>query len=78
MDTLRSDIHYYFVEHGFSFEGDNTYTKDNIRIEYDDFYTQYFKYYENGELKHLFKDDLNISKIKNIIRNIKIENLLDG
>jgi len=78
MDTLRSDMHYYFIDKGFEFLGNATYIKGNIKIEYDDFYTQIFKYYEDNKLIHLLQDDFNFEKIKNILRGIKIDEILDG
>ena len=77
MDTLRSEMYYHFIDKGFEFNGNGTYIKKNIRIEYDDFYTQIFKYYENDVLIHLLQDDFDFERIRNILRGIKIDELLD-
>ena len=77
MDTLRSDMHYHFIDKGFQFQGNATYIKDNIKIEYDDFYTQIFKYYEDNKLIHLLQDDFNFDRVKNILRGIKIDEIMN-
>jgi len=78
MERLRSEVHNFFIERGFKFLGNNIYEKDDIKIEYDDFYSQIFKYYKDGVLLHVLKDDINIDDIKNIMRGIKIDKILDG
>jgi hypothetical protein len=41
MSRLRSEIHYFFLDNGFNFDGNIEYTKGDIKIEFDDFYAQF-------------------------------------